>query len=119
MSTRTHLAPYVVFNAVSMASDQTSTVTILSSMTSVSFDVSWTGSTPVGTIEVQIYNSYKLNAAGQTLSTGSWNTVPVSDSGGSIVTSIPVSGNTGSAFIDVTKTAGYAIRLLYTAGSGT
>lgn len=119
MSTRTHLAPYTVFNAVSMASDQTSTPTVLSSLSSVSFDISWTGTSPVGTIEVQISNSYKLNAAGQQEVAGSWTTVPVMDSSGSIVSSIPVSGNTGSAFIDVVKTAGYAIRLFFDSTSGT
>ena len=49
---------------------------------------------------------------------GTWNTLTL-NYGGAAVTSVPVSGNTGNGMIDVTATGIYAIRLIYTAGSGT
>jgi hypothetical protein len=38
---------------------------------------------------------------------------------GTSVNSIPITGNTGTGFIDVDQTGAYALRLIYTAGSGT
>jgi DUF971 family protein len=39
--------------------------------------------------------------------------------GGSTVTSVPVTGNTGQGFIDILGTGAYAVRLFYDATSGT
>lgn len=118
MSTRTHLAPYPVFNAVSMANSHSGT-TILKSLSVVSYDISWTGISPVGTITVQLSNSYKQNPDGSVLVSGNWTNIPLQDSTGTIVASIPVSGNTGSDFVDIRVTGGEAIRIVYTASSGT
>lgn len=118
MSTRTHLAPYTVFNAVNMTTSHTG-ATILKSLSVVSYDVSWVGTSPVGAITVQLSNSYKLNSDGSVQVAGSWNNIPLQDQTGAIVASIPVSGNTGSAFIDVRVTGGEAIRIVYTPASGT
>lgn len=101
-----------------MATNITSLVTILQSLTKASYAVKWTGSTPVGTLSVQFSNDYSLDSAGAVHNAGSWTTTEL-ESGGSIVTSIPVTGNTGTAFINLAELAAYAIRLVYTAGSGT
>lgn len=101
-----------------MTASQTG-ATILKSLSVVSYDISWSGTSPVGTLTVQLSNSYKLNPDGSILAAGSWNTIPVQDSSGNVVSSIPVTGNTGSAFIDVRVTGGEAIRLIYTPTSGT
>lgn len=119
MSTRTTLRPTTVIAAGNMASATiTSTATILQSLTKFSYEVSWTGTSPVGTLALQISNSYALNPDGTAANVGTWMSVPL-DVSGTEVSTIPVSGNTGNGFIDVTVNAGYACRLLYTKASGT
>ncbi len=119
MSTRTGLKPHAVITAGNMASASiTSEATVLQSLSCLSYEVSWTGTSPVGTLALQVSNSYTVAPAGGTGAAGTWTTVPLEVSGAE-VTSIPVSGNTGNGFIDVTLNAGYAMRLVYTKGSGT
>lgn len=119
MSTRSNLRPQVVINAGDMSQTTlTSTPTVLQSLSMVSYGVSWTGTTPVGTIAVQASNDYTVAPTGGTGNAGTWNTLPL-DLNGTIVTSIPVSGNTGNGMIDIDGLAAYAIRLVYTKGSGT
>lgn len=121
MSTRPQSKPFQVFNATtgqSMAGSLTSVVSVLSNLSMCSYGVSWSGSSPVGTLSVQVSNDYSLNPDGSTHNAGTWNNLPFSISG-TPVTVIPISGNTGNGFIDVDELAGYAIRLVYTFGSGT
>lgn len=118
MSTRTTLRPYRAIEDGSMAADVTSDVTILQGLTKVSYGLSWSGSTPVGTMAVQVSNDYALDPSGAVLNAGTWSTLPLTDDTGAVVTSLPVSGNTGTMFIDVT-TAAYAIRCFYDRSSGT
>ncbi len=119
MSTRTNLRPQVVIAAGDMsAATITSAPTILQSLSKFSYEVSWSGSSPVGILEVQISNSYSLNIDGTTHSAGTWTSMPL-DVGGSEVSSIPIAGNADNGFIDITVQAGYAVRLLYTKTSGT
>lgn len=117
MSTRTSLRPVIVFNAVSMASSQTSAVTILQSLSKLAYTISWTGSSPVGTLALQGSNDYSLNPNGTVDNTGTWSPLTVSYNG-SNTSSISISGNSGSGIIDVANTGLYAVRLVYTAGSG-
>ena len=117
MSTRTSLRPVTVINGASMASNITSSPTILQSISGVSYALSWTGSSPVGTASVQVSNDYALNPNGGVENAGTWTTITLMVSG-SPATTVPISGNTGNGFIDVDKTMAYAIRLIYTAGSG-
>lgn len=118
MSTRTNLRPQPVITAGSMAGNLTSAPTILQSISGISYEISWTGSTPVGTVSVQTSNSYSLNPDGTVNNPGVWTTL-VLEVSGSFVTSIPISGNTGNGMIDPITTDAYAIRLIYTASSGT
>lgn len=118
MSTRTTLRPYVVINAQSMASNITSSVTVLESITAVSYQMTWSGTSPVGTVSVQMSDDYSLNVDGTVKNAGTWSTIYINVNG-TPATTAAVSGNTGSGFIDIEKTAAYAIRLIYTAGSGT
>lgn len=101
-----------------MAGNLVSNPTVLQSLTKASYTVSWTGSTPVGTVSVQGSNDYSLNPNGTVLNAGTWNTLTLSVNG-TTSTTVAISGNTGSGAIDVLETALYAIRLIYTAGSGT
>lgn len=117
MSTRTNIRPTTVINAVSMAADITSTVTILQSISGIGYAYSWTGTSPVGTISVQVSNDY-LNADGTINSSAHWTTIYLNVNG-TPATTIAVSGNSGEGFANIAEIMAAAIRTIYTAGSGT
>lgn len=112
MSRRPIKSPFKVINATSMAASITSSVTIVSNLTMISYDISWTGSSPVGVMSVEISNTYSLNMDGTVRDAGNWTTLTLSSTPS-------VSGNTGHGFIDVDATGAYAMRLIYTRTSGT
>ena len=119
MSTRTTLRPQVVIAAGDMsAASITSAPTILQSLTIPNYSVTWTGSTPVGVIQVQASDDYALNPDGTVSNAGTWNPLPLSVAGSSTY-SIPVTGNTGNGMIDIYGLGAYAIRLVYVKTSGT
>jgi hypothetical protein len=101
-----------------MATTQTSTPTILQSLSQLCYTYSWTGTSPVGTVSVQISNDFAINAVGAVSNTGTWTTLEISVNG-TPATSAPVSGNTGNGAIVLSDLAGYAMRTVYTAASGT
>lgn len=117
MSSRTQLSPFPVIGGTStvsgdMSSSITSLVTIIQKLSLVSYDIAWSGSSPVGSIAIQVSNDYAVTTAGSVTNTGSWSTLPLS-------ASTSVSGNTGTGFIDLDANAGYAMRIVYTRASGT
>ncbi len=120
MSSRPEFAPYKVINAASMGASITSTPTIIQKLSCPSYSYVWSsGSTPVGTIKVEISNDYKQNADGTVRDAGTWTAIYFQlNGGGVLVNSAPVSGNSGTGFIDVPITGAYAIRTVYTRGSG-
>ena len=95
-----------------MAANITSLPTILTNTSIISYTYSWTGTAPVGVINVQSSNDYQLNAAGQVINPGTCNTLPLS-------TTASVSGNTGTGAIDIDTLGFYAVCTTYTASSGT
>ena len=118
MSTRTTIRPTSVVTSGNMASNITSLVTILGNCTGCSYTVSWSGTSPVGTLSVQVSNDYSVLPNGVVNNSGTWTTVYLNVNG-TPATTISVSGNTGSGFINIAEMEAYAIRLIYTAGSGT
>lgn len=100
-----------------MASSIISAATVLQSLTLGSYAYSWVGTSPVGSVYIQVSNNYSISSTGQILNPGNWVTVPLFYSG-SIVMSVPLSGNTGEGMIEF-STGAYAIRTVYTAMSGT
>lgn len=118
MSTRTGLRPQIVINAGDMSGNLISQPTVLQSLTMGSYGFQWAGTAPVGTISLQISDDYSLDPNGQVNNPGHWNTAPVSV-GGTTMTAIPVSGNTGNGYLEILGTGGYAVRVIYTATSGT
>jgi hypothetical protein len=98
-----------------MTTSITSAPTIVQMLSMIGYGVSYTGA-PVGAFSVQISNDYTQNADGTVMNPGTWSTITLQYLG-LPVTSIPVSG-AGNGFIDITDTAAYAIRLVYTATSG-
>lgn len=118
MSSRPQLNPESVITNGDMSGSLISLPTIVQKLSMVSYALSWSGSTPIGTVSVQVSNDYAKNADGSVQNAGTWTTMTVS-SGGTNVTAIPVTGNSGNGFIDIDQTAAYAMRLIYTASSGT
>lgn len=118
MSIRPEIKPYPVILNGSMAGNITSSVTIIQKLSMISYGLSWIGTTPVGTIQVQVSNDYSIDATGETANAGTWNAITFS-SAGLLVSSIPITGNTGNGFIDIDQIAAYAIRVVYTRTSGT
>ncbi len=118
MSTRSNLRPQlVVTNGDMSAASITSNPTILQSLTTGSYSFSWSGAAPIGTVSVEVSDDYSLNPDGTVKNSGNWITVPLLYNG-SVVQSVPVTGNTGAGFIDWSSGA-YAIRTVYTKTSGT
>lgn len=117
MSSRPLLQPAIVIGgnsgvSGSMATSITSLVTVLSNMSMMSYEYTWVGTTPVGTISVQVSNDYAQNVDGTVKTPGNWATLPLSSS-------TAVSGDTGTGFVDIDQLGAYAIRTVYTASSGT
>jgi len=128
MSSRPQFNPQIVIpspqgqpaNGSSMGANIISAPTIIQKLSMISYGISWSGATPVGTVSVQVSNDYSLNEDGTINNPGTWNTMTLNYNG-TPTTAIPVTGSTGNGFIDVDATAAYAIRLIYTftSGSGT
>lgn len=121
MSQRPRIPPETVIEDGDMSqASLTSSVTVLQSLTLGTYAYSWTGSSPVGTLAIQISNDYELYPNGQVKSAGTWNTVYVTLNGSTVTDSIPVSGSSGNGIVEW-STGAYAIRTVYTrvSGSGT
>ena len=123
MSSRPQYNPKPVFDSTTsqdMTLTLNSLVTIIQKLSMVSYAVTWSGSTPVGTLVAQVSNDYSTNSAGDVSNPGTWNNIPF-NLAGVLVNSIPISGDSGNGFIDIDQLAGYAIRLQYipTSGIGT
>lgn len=118
MSTRTTFRPYTVITSGSMAGDLTSDVTVLQSLSRFSYQVTWTGTTPVGTLSVLGSNDYSLNPDGSVLNAGTWTAITL-DVDGQPSSTVDVSGNSGSGILNVTDLNCYAVKLFYDRSSGT
>ncbi len=113
MSSRPQFTPYSVITSGDMSQATiTSLPTIIQKLSMISYDVSWSGTSPVGALTIQCSNTYSQNADGTVRTAGNWNTMTLN-------TPANVSGNSGTGFIDVDATGAYAIRLVYTKTSGT
>jgi len=124
MSSRPQFNPTIVIpspqaapaNTSSMAASIISAPTIIQKLSMVGYGLVYSGA-PVGAFSVQVSNDYTQNGDGTVNNPGHWTTITV-QYGGAAVTSIPITG-AGNGFIDITDTSAYAIRLVYTAVSGT
>ncbi len=112
MASRPILEPQQVITNGNMTSAITSMVTIITNLSMMSYTYTWAGTSPVGAVSVQVSNDYSLNSDGSVGNSGTWNTLPLSDSAA-------VSGNSGSGMIDIDQIGAYAIRTVYTPTSGT
>ena len=118
MSSRPLLKPHTVISNGNMsASSITSDVTIIQQLSAMSYGFSWSGTSPVGVIAIQVSNDYSVDASGAVSNAGTWSPLDLS-SNGVTSQSVAVTGNTGNGLVDV-ETGAYAIRAVYTKTSGT
>ena len=111
MASRPLIPPHKVVDAGDMSDDITSDVTVIQNITRIGYQVVWSaGSTPVGTVTVEVSNDYSQNGDGSERNAGSWTAVAG--------ISASVSGNSGNGYIDIADISAYAIRLVYTRASG-
>jgi len=114
-STKKVLFPYPMFNNVSIATNQTSEETNVAFLDFGIIDIEWTGSSPVGNINVEIC---KVQSDKNLLNKiDEWETLNFSNAVGG--ENIPISGASGSHRIILTKLPSTKIRLKYIATSGT
>jgi hypothetical protein len=118
---RSNFGPYQVFESGNnaMAGNLTSKISNLEFIKYVTYGISWSGTSPVGVLTVEVSNDYEVNNAGGVVNAGTWNALPFSDATGAIVTSVAISGNSGNGAISIGPTSYAFIRLVYTASSGT
>ena len=112
MSSRPLIKPYHLVTDGDMSDDVISAPTIVQMLSMISYEISWDGTSPVGTITIQGSNSVVLNAAGEVQEEGTWSTLNLS-------AAAEVTGNTGNGSIDISSTGFYALRVVYTRASGT
>lgn len=112
MASRPIASPFPVITNGDMSGNITSAVTIIQNLSMISYDISWAGTAPVGTMSVQVSNTYSQNADGSVRNAGNWTTLTLS-------TTPTISGGTGNGFIDVDATGAFAMRLVYNFTSGT
>lgn len=103
-----------------MSASITSIVSVLPQVTVGSYSYSWTGTSPVGTIAVEVSNDYRPGGInGVAANAGTWTALYFNVNGSSTPTnSMSVSGNSGTGFLEW-NTGAYAIRTKYTRTSGT
>jgi hypothetical protein len=94
-----------------MSGSITSAVTVVKMLSQISYDISWSGSNPLGYFSVQVSNTYSQNADGSVKTPGNWTSLTLSAP--TSATGIPSNG-----FIDVDATGAYAIRLIFTPSGG-
>lgn len=118
MSSRPLFKPHAVIVNGDMSGDITSQVTVIQTLSMMSYSLSWVGTSPVGTAEVQVSNDYALGATGAVVNAGTWNTINLQYQGNAVST-IPITGNVDHAFIDIDELGAFAVRLKFTHTSGT
>lgn len=118
MSTRSNLRPQPVIVNGNMSGSITSAPTILQSLTVGVYTYSWAGTTPIGTVSVEISNDYSLHQDGTVNNPGTWIQIFFTLNGSTVVNAAPLTGNSGEGAIEFTSGA-YAIRTKYNRTSGT
>lgn len=94
----------------SMAGSLTSAVTNIEFLDNIGIQAIWSsGSTPVGTLQVEISIDYAQDTFGNVTNPGTWT---------SLTTTASVSGNTGNVYFDINQISSPWIRLTYVRASG-
>ncbi len=89
----------------------TSTVTNIEFLDNIGIQLNWSGTSPVGTAQVQVSADYEQDMFGNVTNAGHWVAMTLSPSPS-------ISGNTGSIYIDINQHSAPWMRVVYTKGSG-
>jgi hypothetical protein len=109
------LTPIAIISAGNMAGNITSSVVQMQMVDDIALQFDWTGS-PVGSIAVQVSLNYSVDPGGAVLNPGTWATLPSSAFTGTY----PVPGTTTTpGYLEVPLSSSIAMRVVYTASSGT
>ena len=120
MAMRPEIRPYSAITNGSMVNTLTGLSTIVQKISILSYQFVWTaGSSPIGTVGVQVSNDFSIDPTGTISNAGTWSTYYFLIGAGTYATSIAVSGSTGNAIIELPTLSFYAIRPIYTRSSGT
>lgn len=106
------IPPIVVFNAVSLATNQTSSGIHTQYIDNIGVQFVWTG-TPTGAFGIDVSNNATLNPNG-TVSGGTWTPLVLTSPNAPLAT-----GAAGDGFIDLNQTGAAFIRVTYISTSGT
>jgi hypothetical protein len=110
------LLPFKIINAGDLSqSSITSAVTNIQFLDDINIQYIWSaGSSPVGTIAVQVSSNYAQDSQGNVSNSGTWTSLSLSSTPS-------ISGNSGSGVIEMTQLGSVWIRTVYTrtSGSGT
>lgn len=106
--------PHRLISATSMATSITSEQAIIEGTDIQAIEVEWTGTSPVGTVTVEV-SSYDKKT--QTNST--WKEIVFTNQTGTQVSTMAVSGNSGSHLLHILTLGVNAMRVKYNRTSGT
>lgn len=119
MSSRPFVKQFPVIEDGNMSGDITSAVSIVQMISIGAYTYSWSGTSPVGNIQVEVSNDYKPGVMDtDPVDSGTWTPIYFTLNGSSVVNQAPVSGNTGTGVIEF-STGAYAVRTKYVFTSGT
>lgn len=113
MSSRPIITAHKVITNGDMSVSITSPPTVITNVSMISYEISWSGNAPAGSIDVQVSNSFSPNVQGGPQGNPViWTSV--------ILSAVPlISGNSGNGFIQLADLPAHAIRIVYTPTSGT
>jgi hypothetical protein len=117
MADKRFLPRFHLINATSMGASVTSAATRIEYIDNIGYEVLWSaGTSPVGTITIQVSNDHDETDNGVVLTVGNWQDVGVVDSAGVAPT---ISGASGDHFISLNQLPWKWVRLVYNRTSGT
>ncbi len=114
MARKNTLLTYKIISAAALGTaSTTSAVTGIQFMDNIAMQFIWSaGSTPIGTIAIQVSLDYAQDSQGVVTNSGTWTALTISPS-------LAISGNSGSLYVDLNQLGAPWVRAVYTKTSGT
>lgn len=115
MPRKNSILKFQIMTSGNMASASiTSTVTQIQFLDNIGIQINYTGSSPVGVVNVQISADYAQDPQGVVTNTGNWINMTFGTT-----TDIAIPGATSPIYFDIQETSAPWIRVVYTKTSGT
>lgn len=111
MSRKNRLNFKTLTNGDMSLSSVVSSVTSIQFLDNVGVQAIWAGSSPVGTVSIEVSADYSQDFMGNVINAGHWVAITAA--------STAVTGNTGSDYIDLNQLSTPWVRARYTKTSGT